>query len=200
MKRISQGAEAVIYQDGEGIRKDRIQKSYRLPEIDVRLRKFRTRREAKVLERLADMGFPAPRLIRMDDVQMQLVMEKVPGEKLRNVLGQGDYVRLAAEIGRKIALLHNRHIIHGDLTTSNMILNTGVYFIDFGLSFFSHKIEDKAVDLHLFRQALDSTHYRIAGECWSAAAEAYRKEAKEGEAVLQRLLVVEKRGRYKQGS
>src|SRR3989338_4358120 len=186
MRRISQGAEAVIYDAAAGIMKDRIQKAYRLPEIDVRLRKFRTRREAKVLEKLAALHFPAPRIIRMDDVNMQLLMEKIPGDKLRNVLEKGKYVHLAAEVGRKIALLHNQHIIHGDLTTSNMILNREIYFIDFGLSFFSHKIEDQAVDLHLFKQALESTHYRIAAECFPAAAEAYRKEAKDADAVLRR--------------
>src|SRR3989344_1616130 len=200
MRRISQGAEAVIYDAAAGIMKDRIQKAYRLPEIDVRLRKFRTRREAKVLEKLAALGFPAPRIISMDDRKMQLMMGKIPGKKLRDVLERSDYRLLAAEIGRKVALLHNHHLIHGDLTTSNMILGTEVYLIDFGLSFFSHKLEDQAVDLHLLKQALESTHCRIAAECWSAAAEAYRKAAKEGEAVLRRLTLVEKRGRYKQGS
>ena len=72
-----------------------------------------------------------------------------------------------------------------------------VYFIDFGLSFFSHKIEDMAVDLHLLKQALESKHYTIWEECFKAALDAYRKESKDGELVLKRLDVVEKRGRYK---
>ena len=66
MRQISSGAEAVIYKQ-DNIIKDRIKKKYRIPEIDMPLRKSRTRREAKILDKLAGLGFPAPRLISMDD-------------------------------------------------------------------------------------------------------------------------------------
>ncbi|MBI4143381.1 Kae1-associated serine/threonine protein kinase, partial [Candidatus Woesearchaeota archaeon] len=109
--------------------------------------------------------------------------------------------KLCAEIGKKVAILHNNLIIHGDLTTSNMILDKEVYFLDFGLSFFSEKAEDKAVDLHLLKEGLESKHYKIWEGCFRCALEAYKKEAKNGEATLKTLEVVEKRGRYrKKGS
>ena len=194
-KIIGSGAEAVIYLDGNVI-KDRVRKSYRIKEIDDKLRKSRTRREAKIFEKLAAIGFPAPRLVKSDEKEI-IEMDFIDGDKIRDILERSDYVKLCREIGRKIAVLHNNAIIHGDLTTSNMILKDEIYFIDFGLSFFSHKIEDMAVDLHLLRQALESKHYNVWEECFKAALDGYRIESKNGDLVLERLKVVEKRGRYK---
>ena len=102
-----------------------------------------------------------------------------------------------AELGKKIAILHNNNIIHGDLTTSNFIYNDKIYFIDFGLSFETDKVEDRAVDLHLLKQALESKHYQIWEECFKEALKAYEKESKHGKEVIQRLELVEKRVRYK---
>ena len=197
-KIIGSGAEAVIYLDGNVI-KDRVRKSYRIKEIDDKLRKSRTRREAKIFEKLAAIGFPAPRLVKSDEKEI-IEMDFIDGDKIRDILERSDYVKLCGEIGRKIAVLHNNTVIHGDLTTSNMILEENskqIYFIDFGLSFFSHKIEDMAVDLHLLKQALESKHYTIWEKCFNAALDGYRKESKQGEDVIKRLEVVEKRGRYK---
>ena len=78
-----------------------------------------------------------------------------------------------------------------------MILGKEIYFIDFGLSYFSHKIEDKAVDLHLLKQALESKHYKVWEKCFKAALKAYKKESEDTKEVLKRLETVEKRGRYK---
>lgn len=196
MKQISQGAEAKLYLAYDKILKDRIKKDYRINEIDERLRKSRTRREAKIFEKLSSIGFPSPRLISSDDKE-KIVMEFIKGPKVRDILEKENYAKLSEEIGKKIAVLHNNSIIHGDLTTSNMILNEEVYFIDFGLSFFSHKVEDKAVDLHLLKQALESKHYKIWEKCFEAALKGYKKEAKDGSDVLKRLETVEGRGRYK---
>lgn len=196
MKEIDSGAEAVIYLDKDII-KDRVKKSYRLKEIDERLRKSRTRREVRILQKLAAVGFPAPRLIKCDDKE-KIVMELIEGPKLRDVLEKMDFVKLSEELGKKIAVLHNHGIIHGDLTTSNMILkDKEIYFIDFGLSFFSAKVEDKAVDLHLLKQALESKHYKIWQKCFKAALKGYRNEAKDSREVLNRFEKVEARGRNK---
>lgn len=205
---IAQGAEAKLFLDGNTIIKDRIKKDYRIKEIDDRLRKSRTRREAKILDKLSALNFPGPKLIDCDKTEI-IVMEKINGEMIRDILEKKDYIELSKEIGKKIAILHNNQIIHGDLTTSNMILESQkskisgiskkneIFFIDFGLSFFSHKVEDKAVDLHLLKQALESTHYTIWEKCFNAAIKAYEKESKEGKEVLKRLEQVETRGRYK---
>jgi len=194
-KVIGSGAEAIIYLDKDVV-KERISKSYRIPEIDNKLRKFRTKREAKIMERLGKAGFPCPKVVENDEKQT-LVMEYIKGDKVRDILEKSDYKMLCSEIGAKIARMHNLGMIHGDLTTSNMILQKEIFFIDFGLSFFSEKVEDKAVDLHLLRQALESKHYTIWNDCFEAGLEGYRREAKDAEEIIKRLEQVEKRGRYK---
>ncbi|MBW2984008.1 Kae1-associated serine/threonine protein kinase [Candidatus Woesearchaeota archaeon] len=196
-KFIAQGAEAKLYLEDGKIIKERVKKDYRIKEIDGRLRKFRTRREAKVLSKLHAMDFPGPKLIESDDKEI-ISMEYIDGPKLRDILDTSNYEKISEEIGKKAAVMHNNHMIHGDLTTSNMIFKDEVYFIDFGLSFFSHKIEDKAVDLHLLKQALESKHYKIWEKCFKAVIHGYKKEAKDAEQILERLKQVEGRGRYKQ--
>ena len=199
MEIIDKGAEATIKLHNRQIVKDRQKKSYRLNEIDERLRKFRTRREAKVLNKLQEINFPAPQLHDMCDKAMQLRMELVQGNKLRDILYK-DPLGLGRELGKKIGIMHANHIIHGDLTTSNMILDKEIKFIDFGLSFFSHKIEDKAVDLHLLRQALESKHHNCWEDCFKEALEGYKETNPEHSLVLNRLEKVEARGRHKNKS
>ena len=193
---ISQGAEAKLFLEGNNILKNRFQKKYRLKEIDDKLRGFRTRREAKVLQKLKTINFRSPKLIKSDDKE-NIIMENLSGNLLKDILEKSDYKKLCSEIGKKIAILHNNSIIHGDLTTSNMIFNKDIYFIDFGLSFFSEKAEDKAVDLHLLKEGLESKHYRIWEDCFECALDAYKKEAKKSSETLKRLEIVEKRGRYR---
>lgn len=190
---LGSGAEAVLYLDKHVI-KDRVRKGYRIPEIDTELRKARTRREAKVLETLAKIGFPAPALITHDRTSI-VEMQFIEGVKLRDVLDKSDVRKLGAEIGHLVAMMHNAGIIHGDLTTSNMIINDRIYLIDFGLSYFSTKVEDKAVDMHLLRQALESKHHGVWEECFEAVLEAYRKDAEDD--IMKRFMAVEGRGRNK---
>jgi len=187
-KLIAQGAEAKLYQENNLLVKDRIRKTYRIPEIDEKLRKSRTKREAKVLEKLKGIDFPAPKLLKVDEKIIE--MDFIKGNKVRDI-------NLSKEIGEKLAILHNNEIIHGDLTTSNMILEKEIYFIDFGLSFFSKRVEDKAVDLHLFRQALESRHYKVWEKCFGAFLKEYKKRATEISEILTRFEAVESRGRNK---
>src|SRR3989338_8638060 len=193
---IAQGAEAKLYREGNKIIKNRFPKAYRIKEIDEKLRGFRTRREAKILQKLQAISFPAPKLLKNDEKE-NLVIERINGKLVKDILESQDCKKLCSEIGKKVAILHNSSIIHGDLTTSNMILNKEICFIDFGLSFFSEKAEDKAVDLHLLKEALESKHYKIWEGCFKCALEAYKKEAKNSNATLKRLEAVEKRGRYR---
>ena len=132
----------------------------------------------------------------MNDKTMKITMNHIKGSKVRDVLSQNP-VELCKEIGRKIAKLHKNGIIHADLTTSNMILSDEIYFINFGLSFFSDKAEDKAVDLHLLDRALESRHFELYPDCWKAVLEGYAKEYNESGLVIKRLEKVESRGRNK---
>jgi len=96
--------------------------------------------------------------------------------------------------------LHKGGIVHGDLTTSNMILKEGkVYFIDFGLSEESEEIEKQGIDIHLLRQALESTHFDISNELFEIILEGYSMILgdKKKEEILQRIEQIEKRGRYR---
>ncbi len=189
MKLITQGAEAKLYKDKDNLIKDRVKKSYRIKEIDQKLRKRRTKKEAKLLDKLNSLGF-TPNLIQQDE--NKLVMDFIDGQTLRDCLNEKNHKHLMKELGQKISILHENNIIHGDLTTSNFIYNKQIYFIDFGLSFESHKIEDKAVDLHLLKQALESKHYKIWEKCFKEFLKAYKNKE-----VIQRLSLVETRGRYK---
>ena len=194
MKLIGRGAEAELYLDKNKVVKKRISKNYRIKELDVPLRKFRTRREAKIIEKLPK-EIPVPELLKIDDKNMNLEMSYIKGKKVRDVLD--NKIKICREIGQKIALMHNLGIIHGDLTTSNMIYNKQVYFIDFGLSFFSEKIEDKAVDLHLLRQALESKHYTVYEKAFKLVLDGYKSKAKNYNQIMKRFEQVELRGRNK---
>ncbi|HJN57018.1 MAG TPA: KEOPS complex kinase/ATPase Bud32 [Candidatus Woesearchaeota archaeon] len=195
-KLIARGAESKLFLEKKIAIKNRFRKTYRLKEIDEKLRKFRTKREAKVLEKLQKINFPSPKPIKNNGKDI-LEMEFIDGKLIKNILEKSNYVKLSKEIGGKIAILHNNNIIHHDLTTSNMILDKEIYFIDFGLSFFSHKIEDKAVDLHLLKEGLESKHSEIWEKCYKAVLESYKNKAKDGNNILKRLKTVESRGRYK---
>lgn len=196
MKIIGLGAEATIKSDGETVLKERLAKLYRIKEIDDKLRKFRTRREGKVIGKLNELKFPAPQLKSVNDKQMTIEMGFVKGDKLRDVLYK-DPLGLGREMGNKIGILHNNDIVHGDLTTSNMIMGEELKFIDFGLSLFSKKIEDKAVDLHLLRQALESKHHTCWEECFKEVLAGYGERCNHSKEVLSRLEKVELRGRNK---
>ena len=130
MKLLAQGAESKLFLDGNKVIKDRFRKTYRIKEIDERLRKARTKREAKILDKLQKINFPTPRLIKNDQKNI-IEMDFIDGKLLKNILNNKNCVKLSREIGEKVAILHNNNIIHHDLTTSNMIFNNEIFFIDF---------------------------------------------------------------------
>jgi Kae1-associated kinase Bud32 len=195
-KIIGIGAEAVlIHKDGKLIKR-RVPKGYRHPELDKKIRTRRTRSEAKLLEKVSKI-LNVPKILKTSDFEID--MEFIKGKKLSENLDKmplKEQVKICYQIGESIAELHDNDIIHGDLTTSNMILSgKKIYFIDFGLGFHSSRIEDKAVDLHLLRQALESKHFMHWSDLFSAVTEGYKKVG--DESVLLQLKKVESRGRYK---
>ena len=137
---IQQGAEAVLIKRGEVLLKRRVAKGYRLRELDEKLRKTRTRKEAKLLEKASKL-INVPKMIKEDDKSMEIDMGFIEGNKLSESLdGMGNWEEVCLEIGKGIGRLHDNGIIHGDLTTSNMIWKSGgriekgkLNFIDFGL-------------------------------------------------------------------
>ena len=201
MKIVGRGAESILYLKKDRLVKDRISKGYRHKEIDLMKRKYPTRREAKLLTDASKFGVNVPKVFDMDDNSMKVEMEFIKGDMLKDILDDSKKRKeICKKVGEQISLLHDNNVIHGDLTTSNMLLfKNKVYFIDFGLGFYSDKGEDKAVDLHLLRQAFESKHYKHDKEFFKSVLNGYKK-SKNYSKVLERLEKVEKRGRYKRKS
>lgn len=203
-KIIMQGAEATILLEKNNIIKKRVKKSYRHPKIDEKIRKLRTRSEGKLLEK-ASRVIGVPQVIQVSEKSKEIVMEFLKGERLSESLDSFPLKKqkeICKTIGENISKLHEEEIIHGDLTTSNMIYieeSGKIFFIDFGLGFISRKTEDKAVDLHLLKQALEAKHYKNWEFLFGSVSKGYKENSgeKESKKVFERLKAVERRGRYK---
>ena len=199
MEIIAQGAEAKIYRSKKGIVKNRVKKGYRLSKLDFKLRKSRTKREAKLISAARRLGVPVPDVLDIDDKKMILVLSEIKGEKVRDWIehkNSKEIKDVMGQIGQLTKKLHKGGLIHGDLTTSNLILkNKVVFFIDFGLGQVSNRIEDKAVDIHLFKECLRSKHYTHWKSYWTAFKSRYKDKE-----VLHRMDLIESRARYKKVS
>jgi len=203
MQIIQRGAEAVLYlEEREGKKvlvKDRLPKGYRIPQLDDRIRMQRTRHEESLLLKAKRAGVHTPNIV--DAGESKLVIEWIDGKKLKDSLNgmpRGQRVGIYRLIGESIGRLHSAGIIHGDLTTSNMIFkDNGLYIIDFGLGKISGKIEDQAVDLYLLYEALKSTHLRLLDEAWKNILKAYKQNYAKSNEVLARIVKIERRRRYK---
>jgi len=204
---VKKGAEAYLFREEwyglPAIRKYRVPKSYRVPELDYEIRHARTIHEARLMYEACKVGVPAPSIYFIDLEETTIIMEYIEGDRVKDIV---DHLQpekreeIFRGVGSKIALLHKNGIIHGDLTTSNMILTTSgkVFFVDFGLGEFSSSVEDEGVDLHLMRRALESTHYRYSVECFDAIVNGYKANIGESltNNVLKRVHEIESRGRY----
>jgi len=204
---IKKGAEASLFletwHNRKVIMKRRLPKKYRIPELDMMIRSQRTVHEPNLIHKAKEAGVPTPTVFMVDLAEANIIMEFVDGKQVKEVLdhvSSEERLSLSSLIGRMIGRLHKHGIIHGDLTTSNMILTPygKVVFVDFGLSERSVELEPKGVDLHLMKRALQSTHYKHAKECFKAVMEGYceavgKEEAKK---VTAKIREIEKRGRY----
>ena len=158
-----------------------------------------TKKETNLMKKASKI-IPVPEILKMDLNKKEIDMKFIEGRKLSEHLDNlSNAEEVCRKIGINIAKLHDINIIHGDLTTSNMILTKDnvLYFIDFGLGFESSKIEDKAVDLHLIKQALEAKHFNHFEKFFHEVLEGY-KASKKFDEVISRLKKVEARGRYKQ--
>jgi len=204
---IKKGAEASLYleewHDRKVIMKRRLPKKYRIPELDLMIRSQRTMHEPHIIHKAKEAGVPTPTIFMVDLAEANIIMEFVEGKQVKEVLdnvSKKERLSLCVLIGRMIGRLHNYGIIHGDLTTSNMILTPyrKVVFVDFGLSERSIELEPKGVDLHLMKRTLHSTHYKHAKESYKAVMEGYSEAVgqEETKKVSTKIREIEKRGRY----
>ena len=198
MKLVDKGAEANLYLDKNTIIKDRIKKAYRVKELDESLRLSRTKREARLISFARRAGVPTPVIKDID--RNILKMDFIKGKQIKKILNRvlkEERGRLCEEIGKHAGKLHRNNIIHGDMTTSNMLLKGDrIFFIDFGLGEINDAVEAKGVDILGFKKSLRSTHYRFEKECLNAFIKGYSSEYEGYKTVLERLSRIEKRGRY----
>ena len=185
------GAEATIESRNGYVLKQRIPKRYRVKEVDEQLRRERTKFEAKMISEARRSGVPTP--IIYDVTDYDIAMEYLEGAQLKHVLD----VELCESIGELVGILHTSGIIHGDLTTSNMILSRGrIYLIDFGLAYFDQGVEARGVDVHVLFQTFESTHDEH-GALINAFIKGYKKTFDGAKEVIQRVKAIESRGRYR---
>ncbi len=198
-QQIAAGAEAVIERSGGRIIKRRVSKNYRIPELDTRIRAARTRSEAKLISEARRCGVPTPIIYDVDTAEHTIEMEFIEGQRMKDVLDLG----MSEKIGELVGRLHGCGIIHGDLTTSNLILQNGdgdsggddrIYFIDFGLGYFEKNVEAQGVDVHVLFQTFVSTHGDPGLE--EAFSRGYRRTFSGADQVLARVREIEARGRY----
>lgn len=204
---IKKGAEASLYLEDWNNRKviikHRLPKKYRIPELDHVIRSQRTIHEPYLIHKAKEAGVPTPTIFMVNPQDSNIIMEFIEGKQIKEVLDdftQNDRLNLCKHIGNLIGRLHNNGIIHGDLTTSNMILTPygKVILIDFGLSERSIELEPKGVDLHLMKRTLLSTHYEYAKECFKALMDGYEEIVgiEEKKKIAIKIREIEKRGRY----
>lgn len=202
MQILKRGAEAILYKNEQGeLVKERIKKSYRLEQIDKKLRTERTRAEARLINEASRAGVAVPKIFDVNVEEMKIVMEFICGERLKEVfnskIAQEEKGKLAEEIGKSVGKLHSHNLVHGDLTTSNLILfNKKILFIDFGLGFQSKREEDFATDLSVLKEALKSTHFKDLNALWEKILAGYKVSFEGWKNVFKALNNIELRGRY----
>jgi Kae1-associated kinase Bud32 len=202
---LKKGAEANIYlEEWRGrkvILKKRIPKNYRNKRIDETLRAFRTMRETRILSDAKRAGAAVPAVYHADVRESEILMEFIDGDRLRDTLSQmstRSQNSLARGAGATIAALHKVGIIHGDVTTSNIIASGGhVRLIDFGLSVYSNLVEDMGVDLLLAKRSIGSTHATQSSRVFAAFLGGYKESmGPRATGAITKMSEVERRGRY----
>lgn len=223
MKReiLKQGAEGRLFiEEFKGVNclvKERFIKSYRHLNLDTQISRQRMKAETKASERCLKAGILAPKIFHMDLKERKIYMEFfekaitvkdfvnkflpnqcVPDETQNKLINE-----LFEKIGTIIGTMHAKNIIHGDLTTSNILLNPktedfsdyDVIMIDFGLSHYEEGAEDKGVDLYVLERALLSTHSNLP-QLFDIVLQNYRKmNSKEENTVIAKFEEVRARGR-----
>ena len=202
MKLINRGAEADVYSTAwnkkKAILKIRKQKSYRNSLLDQKIRKQRTIRESQIISQVKSFGISTPLIYFMDTIKCSILMQKIDGKIVRD-LKDNNIVNICGEIGRVVGLMQKNGIMHGDLTTSNFIVDKKkLFLIDFGLASRTEKPDDHAVDLRLFKEILNSAHAKVMEKSWKNFQKGYSKSVgtKYCKKILDLVAVIESRGRY----
>ncbi len=176
--------------------------AYRLKVLDDAIRRQRTAHEAQMVHEAKRAGVRTPLLYFVDTGRALIVMQWVKGRRLKEAipsLSPDGVEKTFAELGAGVARLHAAGIMHGDLTTSNVLLDDGdLTLIDFGLAGRTSRLEDRAVDLRLVKETLTGAHSRVASKAYDALLRGYGGEAGPSgvRAVTRQVAKIERRGRY----
>jgi len=201
------GAEAIVsrleWNGFKMVSKHRVPKPYRFPELDRWIRDRRTLHEARVITSLRRLGIPCPAILLMDRSEATLYLQLIEGVELKKVLDSlpaEEVERLANELGRMVGRMHRGGIAHGDLTTSNIMLDRmgNLYLIDFGLSAITDDLEELAVDIHLLDRSLESVHHRLRAAFMRSFLKGYATAAGMDflQALIEKVKEIRSRGRY----
>lgn len=204
---LKKGAEASLFvADWHGkhvVIKTRLPKKYRPEKLDLTIRTYRTVHEPQLMSEAKKAGVPTPTIFQVDVENATIVMEFVEGKQLKQLLGAfspREREHVCFLVGELIGKLHRHGVVHGDLTSSNMIFGTDgrIFFVDFGLGEKNSELEAQGVDLHLLKRALQSTHYQYADECFQTVMKGYAAFVGKAETkdVLAKIREIERRGRY----
>ncbi|KAI1890414.1 hypothetical protein AGOR_G00153470 [Albula goreensis] len=209
---LKQGAEARVYRGKflgkPTIMKERFSKLYRHPTLDEKLTHRRTVQEVRSILRCRRAGISTPVVYFVDYTSHCIFLEDIVGSvTVRDYINstQGSETKclnlLARKMGQILAKMHDEDLIHGDLTTSNMLLRQGsggeeadLVLIDFGLSYISSLPEDKGVDLYVLEKAFLSTHPNTE-VLFDTLLKSYTAASKKAPAVIKKLDEVRLRGR-----
>jgi len=205
---LSIGAEAYILRSRfmgiESVIKWRFPKPYMPPELDREFRSVRTETEAKIMWKSLLIGVKTSVPLYVDIDNAIIIMTYIEGNTLRELVKQAEdeeLCKVCHEIGVYTAKMHMNGISHGDLTTSNVLIDSRerqVYLIDFGLASFGRRAEDYAIDIHIFFRSIESAHIareKIMKECFLDGYEAISGSG-EVSKMLRIVNDIRKRGRY----
>ncbi len=200
------GAEADVvrgeWQGLDAVFKVRKPLTYRLQVLDEAIRRQRTLREAEMIHQAKRAGVAAPFLYYVDAPAATLVMEFVKGDRVKDLvesLPDEEVKRIFFDFGSNVGRLHAAGIMHGDLTTANVVRRgTSLVFIDFGLSVRTPRLEDHAVDLRLIKETLVGAHPGASSVALDALYRGYADVvgSTRSRAALKQLQNIERRGRY----
>jgi TP53 regulating kinase and related kinases len=203
---IAQGAESIILKterwNQSFVLKWRQSKPYLYKEIDSHLRKTRTSRECKMLSVSRTLGVSTPAVYAVDLEDYTILMDYIEGTQFKQIassLPENQLKQFCFEFGRSIALLHKGDVVHGDPTTSNVIIDSKskLWLVDFGLSEMNATVEMKGVDLHLIHRALETTHWELQECMLKSTIKGYSDTVgEEAKDILSRMEEIRERGRY----
>lgn len=141
-----------------------------------------------------DIGVRTPFIYLVDHINAEIIMEFIDGFNARDFLNKS----ICFEIGKYASILHSNCIIHGDLTPSNFLVEKNLVAIDFGLSYHSTRVEDKAVDIRLLGEILCSLYPGKYHEFYQSFIDGYRSisDAQEMTKILRNVEKINSRRRY----